>query len=103
MLCHRSAAALKYPLQGTGPGKDDMEDKLLPTQRVPPLHITSKGKVGAHTTWHQCCHWSCQNDVEVKALGIPAADVSLGFTPEAFPEIRYGQKVKVRMMLKLKP
>ena len=34
--CHHFAAALKYPLQGTGPGKDDMEDKLLPTQRVPP-------------------------------------------------------------------
>ena len=26
-------------LQGTGMGKGDMEDKLLPMQQVPPLHV----------------------------------------------------------------
>ena len=39
---------LKKPLQGGGPGKGDMEDKLLPMQQIPPLHVTDvvqgKGK-----------------------------------------------------------
>ena len=58
---------LEKSLHGAGLGKGDMEDKLLSMQQVPPsmLLMQSKGKARVHTAWHQCCHRSCQNDVDI--------------------------------------
>ena len=51
-------------LQGASLGKGDMEDKLLPMQQVPPLHVADviqeKGK-----SPYSLVRRSCQNDVEV--------------------------------------
>ena len=49
---------------GRKPGQGDMEDKLLPMQQVPPLHVADviqeKGK-----SPYSLVRRSCQNDVEV--------------------------------------
>ena len=39
-MYRRFAAALEGPLQDAGLSKGDVEDKLLPMQQVPPLHVT---------------------------------------------------------------
>ena len=40
LLCRRFATPREGPLQGAGRGKGDMEDKSLPMQQVPQLHVT---------------------------------------------------------------
>ena len=52
MLCHRFAAALEDPFQGADLGKGGMEDKLLPMQQVPPVHIPD---VWARVIWKTSC------------------------------------------------
>ena len=48
--------SLEKSLQGAGLGKGDMEDKLLPMQQVPPLHVPGVwARVVWKTGWCPCC------------------------------------------------
>ena len=62
VLCQRCIAVLECPLQGAKPGWVNMEEKLLPMQQVPPLHVAGKTqrKGKANTLGFQRHRRSCQ-------------------------------------------
>ena len=96
---------LEKSLKGSGLDMGDMEDRLLPSQQVPPTppppapHHSCNPREGKspysvapvplqelpERCWSQ--QWT--------ALGIPALDFSWGYTPKAFPETGYGCKAEV--------
>ena len=58
-----------WALVGSKPGQNDMEDKMLPMQHAPPLHVSdgSKGTAGCYNLAPEPSQDRCQNRVEYNA------------------------------------